>query len=647
MLSDFRKASTIEWLEANGVGGWASSTVCGVNTRRYHGILAAAAAPPTGREVLLSRLDEVVQIGALRVELGCRQFPGAVYPASFLLLDSFCSEPFPCFEYKIGQVILRKTIAAVHGENTTLVVYELRSAVEPIVLELQPFVAGRDCHSLVKFNDRINQSASFNGGLWEVRPYPGVMPLQIFVAGALYQEHPQWHLNFEYLRDYERGAEFQEDLFSYGCLKAELKPGDRLGVVVSACSAAGRDAWDLLENERARRRRLQEDLATDDEFIKTLALAADRFVVRRGTDSRSIIAGYPWFTDWGRDTMIALPGLCLATGRHAEAKKIFEGFLPYVSQGMIPNCFPDGGGEPAYNTLDASLWFCLSAYAYYRAARDHGFVKGRLLRAMLEIVEAHRVGTRYKIGMDRDGLLAGGDSDTQLTWMDAKVAGQAVTPRCGKAVEINALWYNALMICAELCAAYGDRSTSRDLAACAACVKRSFEKVFWNEDRGYFNDCVGLGGVDSSLRPNQVIALGLPFELVGKAAARRALKVITGRLLTPFGLRTLDPQDPRYCGRYEGGGWERDHAYHQGTVWPWLLGPYANAVMRYGSAEDKRKTRLLLCDIAQHFAEAGVDSISEIFDGDAPHLPRGCPFQAWSVAEILRAYIELSAEAVG
>jgi predicted glycogen debranching enzyme len=576
----YERAAALEWLETNGLGGWASSTVCFANTRRYHGLLVAAA--ETERRVLVAKLDETVD----GVALATNRFPGAIHPRGFEHIVSFARNVFPVWEYEVGGVRLRKTVVAPRGENTTIVLYEVLAAPAPFELRLAPFLAGRDYHAL-----------QHRGG--------SVDHVNIDVPGSRFESAPDWWLNFVYDREEERGLDALEDLWTPGVYVVTLKAGDVLPVVL-ATERRDRDALAMIEAERARREALGGELER----------AADQFLVRD-----TIIAGYHWFTDWGRDTMISLPGLCLTTGRFADARRILAHWAGAMSGGMIPNRFPDGTSEPAYNAVDATLWFFIAVWHYVRATGERMFVDS--LRDAIAWMDR---GTRFNIHVDADGLLDAGADGVALTWMDAVVDGRVVTPRRGKPVEVNALWVNALQIVAELTA--DDALMQR-----AAAVRNTFERAFWNEDAGCCYDVIG----DASIRPNQVIALSLPFPLFDDARAESILSVIDAKLLTPVGLRTLAPDDPRYCPRLVGPQRERDEAYHQGTVWPWLFGPYIAAAVRVRGERGRETARQLLANMHAHLGEAGVGTISECFDGDAPHTPRGCIAQAWSVAEILRA----------
>ena len=643
---DFESAASREWLEANGLGGWASGTIAGCHTRRYHGLLVAATRPPVGRMVLLSKLAETVALGDERFELDTNRYAGSVHPRGFEKLRSFTLDPMPTFVYEAGGVTLQKTVTAIHGENTTVILYDVLAAPAEFTLELRPLIAFRDYHELQRENGALRfANASFADGVFRARPYEGAPELFLQAAGSTFSARPDWYFRFEYAEERARGLDAHEDLFCYGAFQRRLVQGDRFGVIVSTGEVDGRDPVGLVSKERARRKAIADAVPGDDDTVKTLALAADAFVVRRGEDLRTIIAGYPWFSDWGRDTMIALPGVCLATGRFDDAKKILRAFARSVDAGMLPNRFPDGGEAPEYNTVDATLWFLVAAHRYLEASGDEEFVLAELLPVFEEIVAWHERGTRYGIRVDHDGLLLAGAPGAQLTWMDAKVGDHVVTPRHGKPVEVQALWYNALCVLADLRKRAGSSDLSTSLLTRAKQVKERFVEAFWNDESSCLFDVVDGDRKDASIRPNQIFALSLPYPLLPKDKARAVLAVIEEKLLTPFGLRSLSPDDPSYRGRYEGDRVSRDTAYHQGTVWSWLLGPYADALVKTNGAVGKAKARKAVEGLFPHLQEAGLGTISEIFDGDAPHAPRGCPAQAWSVGEALRVAKDLIAPA--
>jgi predicted glycogen debranching enzyme len=595
-LRDFDRASALEFLETNGLGGWSSSSLCFANTRRYHGMLVTASRTRAERTVVVAKLDETVN----GVELGCNRYVGAIHPRGFELLSRFDRGAFPVWEYAIGQARLRKTIGCPRGENTTIIRYELLDAADAVELRLRPFLAGRDSHWLIRRHDG---------------PPPAVT---IIVPGAKFDSAPDWYYNFAYDRERERGLDFVEDLFTPGAYAVPLKPGVPLDVILTT----EEKPRGTLEKERSRRERFA--------ARGPLSLAADQFIVDREGDDRGIIAGYHWFAEWGRDSMISLPGLCLATHRFSDAKRILRRWLGVSNGGLIPNRFVEHG-QPEYNSVDAALWLFVAVWKYVQASGDHAFVRDEALPRLLEAIAWFQRGTRYDIRAEDDGLLHASVPGLQLTWMDAKVGGQCITIRGGKAVEINALWYNALRIAAAL-------TDDGDLSRRADVVRDAFRARFWNASMGCCFDVIDPE--DASIRPNQLFAISLPFPLLQGDRAESVLRVCEQKLLTPVGLRTLAPDDPRYRGHIEGNQWERDNAYHQGTVWPWLLGPYITALSRVRGDSGREEGRRLIGNMEAHLHQAGVGTISEMFDGDPPHTPRGCIAQAWSVAELLRVIAE-------
>jgi len=636
---DFRASLRREWLETNGLGGWASSTISGAHSRRYHGLLVAAAKPPVGRTVLLSKLEEALEIDGKRIELGCNVYPGAIHPKGYEYLESFTKDLFPVFVYKAEGIHLQKTIAAVHGENTTLVIYQVLDAASSFSFELLPLVAGRDYHSLTHVNDVIRREAGFDNHIFHVRSYDGIPELFIATPGGSYEPKPYWFFNFQYVVEQARGLDFSEDLFNYGVFKWTLKAGDIIPIIISTLDPAGRNAVELLYKERERRVSIIDRLPAKNSISTALALAADQFVVRRGEDLRTIIAGYHWFTDWGRDTMVALPGITLVNGRFDDARSILRAFSESVSRGMLPNRFPDTGQAAEYNTVDAALWFFVAVHKYLQYTNDQQFVLS-LLPVLNDIIEWHCRGTRYNIHVDADGLLYAGQAGIQLTWMDAKIGDWVVTPRQGKAVEINALWYNALKIISDISSQTGAEEIALNYERRAGQAKERFNEVFWNEEDQCLFDYIDGDYRDGAIRPNQIFALSLPFPLLSNERALAVLEVVEKELLTPFGLRSLSPRHPDYRPRYAGDQFSRDSAYHQGTVWGWLLGPFISALVRVRGPAGKSQAKEIIKNLACHFSDAGIGTVSEIFDADPPHEPCGCVAQAWSVAEVMRAYLE-------
>jgi predicted glycogen debranching enzyme len=641
MSLSFEDLEGLEWLEANGQGGYASSTYSGANSRRYHGVLVASLDPPVDRRVLLAKLDESLSFGGLRFDLADNRFSGVMPENAARHLAAFGRGLFPTMEFEAGGARLSKSVAALHGENSTLVRYELLAGPADLNLELRPFLAPRPIHETAHANPALSPDFRFDQGLLRLLPYAGGPELFVLVPGAAFTGGPQWYYGFQYQRELERGLDFEEDLFTHGCFRVGLRVGEPLYVLVSSGEPSHLDGAQLWEGERGRREALRDSSGRLPGFLARLNQAADQFLVRRGADGATVIAGYPWFGDWGRDTMIALRGLCLSRGLWKEARAILSEFLGTLSQGMLPNRFPEAGSAPEYNTVDATLWLFVAVYDYHKQAGDPDFALKTCLPAMLDILDWHRRGTRFGIRATEDGLLCAGAEGVQLTWMDAKVGDWVVTPRRGKAVEVNALWYNALRITQELALAAGRDSEAGDLGLRADKARESFGKTFWNASADCCFDVIGEEGPDPSLRPNQIFCLSLPFPLLDGDRARLLLQTVENQLLTPRGLRSLSPRDPRYAPRYEGGVLQRDGAYHQGTVWAWLLGPYVEALVRVRGEAGKAQARGILSGFEPHLDEACLGSVSEIFDAEAPYRPRGCVAQAWSVAELLRVGLDL------
>jgi predicted glycogen debranching enzyme len=609
-----------EWLEADGLGGFASGTAGGIRTRRYHALLLIATEPPAGRVVLVNGLETWVDTPAGAFALSSQRYvPDVVYPDGGRHLIAFRADPWPCWTFTLpdGARVAQEVIVR-PGAPAVVVAWRLLDPAPDVRLRVRPLLSGRDYHALHHEDPAFRFDAETAAGRVTWRPYASRPAIQAQTTGS-YVHEPEWYRQFLYTEERARGLDCVEDLASPGTFHFELSAGAAT-LVFSIPGADRIDVTALRAAERARRER----------FASRLHRAADAYVVRRGT-GKTIVAGYPWFTDWGRDAFIALRGICLAGDRHDDARDILVEWTRAVSQGMLPNRFPDRGTQPEFNSVDASLWFIVAVHELLQHRPLAAGDEHALRSAITAILDGHVRGTRHGIRVDADGLLAAGEAGLQLTWMDARVGDHVVTPRIGKPVEVQALWINALRIAG----ASDPRWT--ELAARA---KAAFADRFWYDDGGYLYDVVDVGhqpgAVDAAFRPNQILAVGgLPFAVLEGDRAQRVVSEVERRLWTPLGLRTLAPDAPGYRGRYEGGVAERDAAYHQGTAWPWLLGPFVEAWLRFGGTPEEARSRFL-APLIEHLDHAGLGHVSEIADGDAPHTPRGCPFQAWSVGEALR-----------
>ena len=717
VLTDLAAASRREWLATNGLGGYASSSIAGANTRRYHGLLVAALNPPVGRAVLLSKLEETLEIlapdgsSSPTFGLSANIYAGVTYPQGYQHLTEWTAYPAPTWVWSPQPgVRFEKRVWMAQGRNVTYISYRLLEA--PVDhtahLHLVPLLAWKDYHSEMQATDLVpdmfwfpdppQTTGEVNAPLGLLRvTLPDIQKVTVRptrldldlvredgtpFSGATFDRQAFWYYKLQHPREEERGQNYEEDLYALGMIGAILKIGEALVVVASAreitephvvAEVGGKDATlETLEPVEAQAdspqttwnalaARQQEILAGREAALTTasdalsasppdlfgahLALAVEPFLVQAPGGRSTIIAGYPWFCDWGRDTMIALPGLCLSTGRTALARDILSSFAAFVDQGMLPNRFPDVGETPEYNTVDATLWYIVAIYRYVQATNDLALLKDSLWNVLEEIVRWHQSGTRYRIHVDpNDSLLYAGEEGVQLTWMDARVGNWVVTPRIGKPVEINALWINALHTMAHFAGLLGKSDVQSRYEGLAQSATASFVARFSRSDgRGLYDvlDTPGNGLPDTSIRPNQIFALSLPFAPIaaGSDLAAAVLEVVQAELVTPFGLRTLSPQDSAYRPRYEGDSWHRDGAYHEGTAWPWLLGPFAEAHFRHFA--DRDAALALLSPLAGQLTDYGVGSLAEIYDGDSPQRPNGCIAQAWSIGETLRVWKDI------
>jgi len=629
-----------EWLEADGLGGFASGTVSGIRTRRYHALLLAARTPPTDRFVLVNGLEVWAHRREMDFPLSAHRYePGVLHPLGFKWIESFTPDPWPTWIYHLDdRTRIQHEVFVPHGRPVCVATWRMLTPGHTATLRVRPLVSVRQYHCLHRENASFSFHSDLADGAVTWRPYWGTPRVRVHFNGV-YAPNPDWYRSFLYETERARGLDAVEDLASPGEFTFELAPGADACMVLSTdtppeSAAPGGDAGaivrSLREAERARRGALGHGLAR----------AADAYIVRRGL-AATIIAGYPWFTDWGRDTFIAMRGLCLATGRLEEARDILTEWSRAQVDGLLPNRFPDVGEEPEFNSVDAALWYVQAAHDFLgaaRAARSFDLSPGDekiIRRTCVNAVRAYGAGTMHGIRMERDGLLACGEGDSSLTWMDARVDGEAVTPRVGKPVEVQALWINALKLCAR---------DDPKLGPLADKALGAFMDRFWNRERACLFDVVDSGQspgeLDASLRPNQLLAVGgLSHQLVTGERAESIVAVCERALLTPMGLRTLAPGEPLYLGTYIGSVQHRDHAYHNGTVWPWLLGPFVEAWVRVrgSTAAAKAEAReRFLKPLLESTTSHGLGHLAEIADGDTPHTQRGCPFQAWSVGEALR-----------
>ncbi|MFO0918263.1 MAG: amylo-alpha-1,6-glucosidase [Planctomycetaceae bacterium] len=638
-----------EWLETDGLGGFASGTVSTRRTRRYHAWLLSAKTPPTARYVLVNGGDVWIETDHATTFLSSQHYaPNVIVPECIPTRESFETEPWPTWVFQLPDGLrVRQELLVVHGVSQTLLRWTLLtegSATSSLRLGVRPFFSGRDYHALHHENPNFQFAPEVEGRVLRWRPYPGVPSVEACSNGR-YLHEPMWYRQFLYPAERDRGLDFLEDLAAPGAFVWDLRAGPAVLIwTAQAARPSPRSAADpltvsaeLVELEQQRRA----------QFASPLERAADAYAVRRGRD-RTLIAGYPWFTDWGRDTFIALRGLCLTTGRFELAEQILLAWSNHVSEGMVPNRFPDSGELPEYNSVDASLWYAIAVADFLRRAPSEPYAvadstRQRLESAVGRILSGYASGTRFKICMDFDNLIAAGEPGMQLTWMDAKVGDWVMTPRIGKPVEVQALWLNALHAFQHLSPNY--ESWFRTGVA-------NFRRRFWNPDRQCLFDVVDCDHVpdrrDNSIRPNQILAVGgLPLVLLSAVESRAVVDRVQTELWTPCGLRTLSPSDPAYHGRYQGGVVQRDAAYHQGTVWPWLAGPFTEAWLRtYGNSPDQRQfaNDNFLKPLASQLESSGLGHLPEVADGDPPHAAGGCPFQAWSLGEYLRIKRELQAD---
>ena len=635
----YESVSSKEWLVTNGIGGYASGTLSGSNTRRYHGLLVATFNPPTKRSVIVSCMEETIMTGDISFPISSHHYPDVVHPEGYKLLRSFDRALFPTWLFSNGDFFITKSVFMIYGRNTTIIEYE-NTGKEFLQLHLKPFLVFRDYHHLRResadFDFQIEQQA---GEQLKIFRKGGTESFFMYYQNGSFEENADWYRNFEYSIEKERGLDYHEDAKTIGIFKLGLNPGEKTYFIISTeekLPEGDPSSWKIYEELRIKALGVN----FENQFIKDLIISGDQFLVwRLSSRSHTLIAGYHWFTDWGRDTMIAMRGLIIATRQKQTAESIFLTFIHYLDEGLIPNRFPDRGEQPEYNTIDATLWLFIALYEYYQEFEDLEFIQ-RMHSSLGNILEAHYKGTKYNIHVTEEGLLYGGEKNVQLTWMDAKVNDHVVTPRHGCAVEINALWYNALRIYIEFSELLDyDHS---ELKLKAQKTELAFRKYFIN-NKGYLNDVVIPGlHCDDSIRCNQIYAISLPFSAISDMEAEGVLRIVEEHLYTDFGLRSLSPLDPDFKPVYTGDQWQRDHAYHQGTVWSYFWGEYVLAYLKihHFSPASKKMVWKMAEKLRHHFyEESGIHAISEIFDGAHPEEGKGCMQQAWSVGMTIKALL--------
>ncbi len=658
LCADLENALRREWLVTSGTGSYACGAISGVNTRCYHGALIAALAAPVARTLLVAKIEATAHLRGTAYHLDTHEWAdGAIEPRGYRWIESFQLDGLiPTWTFALAEAQLVKRVWMVHGHDTTLMTFTHARGAEPITLDLKVLCTYRDHHDETQGDWTPAVTATPHG--LRVEAFEGATSYFVKTTRGTYTPIDRWRRGFKHRVETERGLPDVEDYFETGTFRTTLQPGETIALAATTVEDTVLDWQTALDAEWKRERALIEQSGLGDQppWIQQLVLAADQFIVNRqfqlpreaanlqastSTTGKTIIAGYHWFSDWGRDTMIALPGLCLTTKRYDVAKTVLMTFANFVDKGMLPNRFPDQGEPPEYNTVDATLWYFHAINATVEATGDWSLAR-ELYPVLQDIIAWHLKGTRYQIHVDADGLLYTGEPGVQLTWMDAKVDDWVVTPRIGKPVEINALWLHALRVMTKFAQQSGNTADATHFSKHAEKAAQSIRQRYWYADGRYLYDVIDTpsGGNDPSLRPNQLLALSLEPDLFSPEVARSVVDVCAKQLLTSYGLRSLAPTHEEYQGVFTGDRYARDGAYHQGTVWGWLIGPFVEA--HYHVYHDRRTALSFLGPFEFHLSDLCVGSISEVFDGDAPHLPRGCAAQAWSVAEVLRMWMKLT-----
>jgi predicted glycogen debranching enzyme len=664
VLSRFNEAVQKEWLITNGLGGYAASTVLGLNTRKYHGLLVAALNPPGDRTVCLEKLDEDVILGEKIFRLGTNEFQNTIFPQGYQFLRAFSVSPFPTFTYQVQSLTIKKTIFLPQRKNAVIAIYNLlNKSSNGAKFRIFPLLTCRHFHTIVELQktslnfhqEQINRKVN----LTFTNPNNTIIT---YSSAGEFVEKPNWVKGLHYREEHARGESDTDNCYQPGYYELSIAPNrDTKIALATIASPNGQEAVGLSNNIGSSTADFEQlfEKTVDEQrhllqtfydsqknvpvtsWLDWILLSANSFVTQESDYGRSVIAGYYWFESWGRDTFISLPGLMLVTGRYDDAKHVLLNNSIYCKKGLIPNIILDASGQALYNTVDATLWYVNSVFQYLKYTADFKFIQDHLWGTLKIIIENHENGTDFDIRLDSDGLLAHGP---QLTWMDASVDGKAITPRSEKAVEIQALWYNTLKIMALLANQFGDRNLTEKYVAMADKARKSFNEKFWNPQRMCLFDVLGTSEPDSSLRPNQILATSLDFVILDINKRTKVVDVLQKEFLTLCGLRTLSPNDTGYKRVYKGSMRDRDQAYHNGIVWPWLLGPFVTGFLKTKQPNDQNLRSAMQTIIQGLFErqiyEGGLGTVNEIFDADFPHKPRGCIAQAWSIAEPLRAYIE-------
>lgn len=643
-----------EWVITNGIGSYAGSSVIGANTRKHHGLLIASLHAPTNRFVLLNRIDERVIINGETLNFSSVQRTDAKYQEGYLYQTGFSFDVVPTFKYFVKGLVIKKEVAYEWQKNTIAISYEIENLSEEAILKLTPSFNYRDHNNGSKKEELVFTKKEDKSEYRLVPKENENVTIRFYKSeGNFVNTLKVFDEDIELQTEIDTGMSSEDTGYTPVLVEIRLPKGTKkkVSLICSIEEEYNKDAFETISKARERGLNLINKAGYEDSFLNSLVVAADNFITRReSTGGKTILAGLPWFTDWGRDTMIAMTGLTLCTRRYDDARSILETFSKYEKNGIIPNMFPDEGMEPLYNTVDASLWYfyCIDMYLKYTDSEEaYEWVRNTIYPTLKNIQYYYERGTDFSIKMDEDGLIMAGSDLDQVTWMDVRVNGYVVTPRHGKPVEISALWFNALRVLEKLARRFGENEYAEKLLALSNRVKASFEKRFYNEKKGCLYDVVDEVQRDGKtikdndkVRPNQVWAVSLPYTMLDRETEKKVIDVVLTRLYTDYGLRTLPVDDEEYHGEYKGKLVDRDHAYHQGTAWAFPMGGFIEGFLKVNDYSDEAKetARELLEPMKHHLDDGCIGGIAEIFDGDAPHTSRGCYSQAWSVGEILRAY---------